>query len=234
MSESEEMRDWFAEGEESARQEAAAMTTPDPHTSATSGDREAIIAALPDAEIVDQASRGRIADAILACIAQRGWIKPEASMGVGDGSGQRFVHGDYESIKAAQAIVLRAAAAEAIVHEWHQKHRRMEMDRDAALARAEKAEREVAAGVEVRAALVRHMERIEASAAAWQQRAEAAERVVAAARDWEQSDVEDVYAQEVCRRLIDALADYDAALSAHPAGAPDAAAGEREGDNRGA
>lgn len=33
-------------------------------------------------------------------------------MGVGDGSGKLFVYGDYESIKAAQAIVLRLAEAE--------------------------------------------------------------------------------------------------------------------------
>ena len=33
----------------------------------------------------------------------------EATLGVGDGSGQLFVHGDYESIKALQAIVLDRA-----------------------------------------------------------------------------------------------------------------------------
>ncbi len=33
-------------------------------------------------------------------------------MGVGDGSGQLFVYGDYDSIKAAQRIVLRAEEAE--------------------------------------------------------------------------------------------------------------------------
>lgn len=33
--------------------------------------------------------------------------KTSMTMGVGDGSGKLFVHGDYDSIKAAQAIVLR-------------------------------------------------------------------------------------------------------------------------------
>ena len=36
-----------------------------------------------------------------------------ASMGVGDGNGQLFVHGDYASIKAAQEIVFRMERAEA-------------------------------------------------------------------------------------------------------------------------
>jgi hypothetical protein len=32
------------------------------------------------------------------------------AMGVGDGTGQRFVYGDYESIKAAQALILGKAS----------------------------------------------------------------------------------------------------------------------------
>jgi hypothetical protein len=38
-------------------------------------------------------------------------------MGVGDGSGQLFVYGDYDSIKAAQAGVFRREAAEARIAE---------------------------------------------------------------------------------------------------------------------
>ena len=34
--------------------------------------------------------------------------EPECTLGVGDGSGQLFVHGSYEAIKAVQAIILRA------------------------------------------------------------------------------------------------------------------------------
>lgn len=46
----------------------------------------------------------------------RGTLDLPCSMGVGDGSGQLFVHGDYESIKAAQAIVFErdALAAELV------------------------------------------------------------------------------------------------------------------------
>ena len=36
--------------------------------------------------------------------------KTRVAMGVGDGNGKLFVHGDYDSIKACQAIVDRAAA----------------------------------------------------------------------------------------------------------------------------
>lgn len=37
--------------------------------------------------------------------------KTACTMGVGTGDGNLFVHGDYESIKAAQALVIRAAAS---------------------------------------------------------------------------------------------------------------------------
>lgn len=43
------------------------------------------------------------------------------SMGIGDGSGQRFVYGTYEAIKAAQAVVLRKEALEAELAESLQK-----------------------------------------------------------------------------------------------------------------
>jgi hypothetical protein len=39
-------------------------------------------------------------------------LKTRYRMGVGDGAGQLFVYGDYDSIKAAQRIVLRAETAE--------------------------------------------------------------------------------------------------------------------------
>lgn len=39
--------------------------------------------------------------------------KTACTMGVGAGDGQLFVHGDYDSIKAAQALVFRAERAEA-------------------------------------------------------------------------------------------------------------------------
>lgn len=43
--------------------------------------------------------------------------KTEVSMGVGDGSGKLFVHGDYDSIKAAQAIIDRYIAAMGFISE---------------------------------------------------------------------------------------------------------------------
>lgn len=39
--------------------------------------------------------------------------KVACTVGVGDGNGRLFVHGDYESVKAVQAIIARAEAAEA-------------------------------------------------------------------------------------------------------------------------
>lgn len=46
--------------------------------------------------------------------------KVGVTMGVGDGSGQLFVHGDYDSIKAAQAISLDRERLRGIVHNIHQ------------------------------------------------------------------------------------------------------------------
>lgn len=43
--------------------------------------------------------------------------KTAVSMGVGSGSGRLFVHGDYESIKAAQEKIFRLEAAEARIAE---------------------------------------------------------------------------------------------------------------------
>jgi hypothetical protein len=37
------------------------------------------------------------------------------TMGVGDGSGRLFIHGDYESIKAAQRISINLGAANALL-----------------------------------------------------------------------------------------------------------------------
>ncbi|HEY8342643.1 MAG TPA: hypothetical protein VIK75_06555 [Calditerricola sp.] len=42
----------------------------------------------------------------------------EATMGIGSGDGNLFVHGDYESIKAAQAVVLERDALRTEVAEW--------------------------------------------------------------------------------------------------------------------
>lgn len=44
----------------------------------------------------------------LTARAEQAEAKPGMTLGVGDGSGQLFVHGDYDSIKAAQAIIFRA------------------------------------------------------------------------------------------------------------------------------
>jgi len=158
----------------------------DPHTSATSGDREAILAAMLE-HMEDMAGSGAAADAILAALRERALTRC-AGMTVAD----------------------------------------IAMERDAAIARAEKAE----ARVEV---LDAELDSARASAAAWQQRAEEMREALT----WYASEGEQdkfiicqrgddgrlwpitptTYFSDIARR----------ALSAHPAGAPDAAAGEREG-----
>lgn len=42
---------------------------------------------------------------------------PDCTMGVGDGSGELFVHGSYESIKAAQALISRKEELTQALHE---------------------------------------------------------------------------------------------------------------------
>jgi len=58
--------------------------------------------------VPDKATLHKMRDDIAAAIRARGpgVVGERLTMGVGDGSGKLFVHGDYDSIKAAQAIVL--------------------------------------------------------------------------------------------------------------------------------
>ena len=70
-----------------------------------------------DTEAVVSYSPREIVDAILSDLRAAGYavVRRQCTMGVGTGDGLLFVHGDYDSIKAAQAIVLAKEAAEAEV-----------------------------------------------------------------------------------------------------------------------
>lgn len=56
------------------------------------------------------------------------WLKSmtAVTMGVGRGDGSLYVHGDYDSIKAAQALVIRAERLEEALEELRRKQRAVE------------------------------------------------------------------------------------------------------------
>lgn len=56
--------------------------------------------------------------------------KTQVSMGVGDGTGNLFVHGDYESIKTAQAKILRLDKAESALSDANKKVEELTRERD--------------------------------------------------------------------------------------------------------
>lgn len=64
-------------------------------------------------QLMERASMGDVLSKEAADEIKRLRGMTEVTMGVGKGDGQLFVHGDYDSIKAAQDIMQRAEAAEA-------------------------------------------------------------------------------------------------------------------------